>query len=204
MTHALNKLKMPAERARSLDQGEVVGRLRAGDPVALAQIIDLHGGAVHRVARSVLADAHVVEEVAQDVFLELWRRPDRFQSGRGSLRTYLVAVTRNKAIDRLRSHYARSRMTESVLEIAQRSPRQTADTQEEFATREMILAAIGMLPLEQRQALLLAYYGGRTYREVATELDVPEGTIKTRLRQALSALRRSLECDGEESLSSVA
>lgn len=172
-----------------------VERLAKGDDAALGEIVVDHAGAVHRMARSVLADGEVAEEVTQDVFLELWRRPERYDAGRGSLRSYLVGVGRNKAIDRLRSHYARQRMTEAVLKESLGAASQLGGSEEEVAQREMVFAAIRQLPPVQREALVLAYYGGRTYREVSVELGVPEGTIKTRLRQALIALRQTLSTE---------
>ena len=179
---------------RSTD-ADKVERLRQGDNGAMVEILADHSGAVHRMARSVLADGEAVEEVAQDVFLELWKRPERYDAGRGSLRSYLVGVGRNKAIDRLRSHYARQRMTEAVLKESFGAASQLGGSDDEVAQRQILFAAIRQLPPVQREALVLAYYGGRTYREVAVELGVPEGTIKTRLRQALIALRRALSSE---------
>lgn len=185
-------LKDQGIRGADADQ---VKRLRQGDNSAMVEILADHAGAVHRMARSVLADSEVAEEVTQDVFLELWRRPERYDANRGSLRSYLVGMGRNKAIDRLRAHYARQRMTEAVLKESIGAASHLGGSEEESAQREFVFAAIRQLPPVQREALVLAYYGGRTYREVSVELGVPEGTIKTRLRQALITLRRTLSSE---------
>lgn len=171
---------------------DLVARLAEADPRALQEVISAHDGAVHRIVRTILADAGVAEEVAQDVFLELWKRPERYDESRGSLRSYLVAMARNKAIDRIRTHYARQRVTEAVLKESQTSATHVDSSEETVEQRDLIFGAIRKLPAAQREALVLAYYGGRTYREVALELEVAEGTIKTRLRQALISLRHTL------------
>ena len=183
------------ERRTKSDDQLRVERLARGDDSAMVEILADHAGTVHRISRSVLADAEVAEEVTQDVFLELWKRPDRFEPTRGSLRSYLVGVARNKAIDRLRSYYARQRMTEAVLRDSHMSATQLGGSEDEVAQREVLFAGIRQLPQVQREALVLAYYGGRTYRQVAEELGVPEGTVKTRLRQALIGLRRTLNAE---------
>lgn len=154
--------------------------------------MNAHGGAVHRMARSIIGDASSVEEVAQDVFVALWKHPERFDSTRAGLGTYLVAMARNKAIDRLRSYHARDRATDSLVEHTR--TRGNADRSEHHVElRSSLVPLIETLPPMQREALVLAYYGGRTYKQVAQELRVPEGTIKTRLRQALMSMRGALE-----------
>lgn len=164
--------------------------LRAGDEAALEQAMAQHGGAVLRMARNVFADEAAAEEIAQDVFLDLWRRPERFDRSRGNLRTFLVGMARNKAIDRLRTFYVRRRTFDSLAERATlEAPPNEHDALE---LRSDLRDQIDRLPAPQRSALLLAYYGGRTYREVALELGIPEGTAKTRLRHALAGLRAAL------------
>src|SRR3712207_4286465 len=105
----------------STEDAAALERLRLGDNSAMGEILARHAGAVHRITRSILADSQVAEEAAQDVFIELWKRPERVDPSRGSLRSYLVGMGRNKAIDRLRSHYARQRMVQAVLKEAEAS-----------------------------------------------------------------------------------
>lgn len=154
--------------------------------------MELHGGAVHRMARSIIGDTGSVEEVAQDVFVALWKNPDRFDATRAGLGTYLVAMARNKAIDRLRSYHARDRATDSLVEHT-RTRGSASHAEHHVELRSSLVPLIETLPTVQREALVLAYYGGRTYKQVAQELGIPEGTAKTRLRQALLSLRDSLE-----------
>ena len=193
---------MVDEGACSSDR-DMVDRLIGGDTSAMVEVLARHAGAVHRITRSLLADPEVAEEVTQDVFLELWKRPERFEPERGSLRSYLVGIGRNKAIDRLRAHYARQRLTDAVLQEAHASASPLDGPDSELALRDVLFSAIRKLPAVQREALVLAYYGGRTYRQVAEELGVAEGTIKTRLRQALIGLRQELAADVPGGLSNV-
>lgn len=181
----------PPAVGRALDRLRVA-RLQAGEACALQDIMDAHGAAVHRMARSIIGDAGSVEEVAQDVFLALWKNPERFDAARAGLGTYLVAMARNKAIDRLRSHHARDRATDSLVEHT-RTRGTTSHAEHHVELRSSLVPLIETLPPLQREALVLAYYGGRTYKQVAQELHIPEGTAKTRLRQALTFMRGALE-----------
>lgn len=165
--------------------------LRARDEDALAEAMARHSAAVHRMARTVFADEATAEEIVQDVFLDLWRRPERFDRGRGSLQTFLVGMARNKAIDRLRTFYVRRKMLDSLTDMAGITARR--DEHDVVEVRSDLSDQIGKLPGPQREALTLAYYGGRTYKEVALELGIPEGTAKTRLRHALTKLRAMLQ-----------
>lgn len=176
---------------RALDR-LLVDRLSEGESSALQEIMDVHGGAVHRMARSIIGDTGAVEEVAQDVFLALWKHPERFDASRAGLGTYLVAMARNKAIDRLRSYHARDRATDSLVEHT-RAHGTASRAEHHVELRSSLVPLIENLPPSQREALVLAYYGGRTYKQVAQELRIPEGTAKTRLRQALTFMRGALE-----------
>jgi RNA polymerase sigma-70 factor, ECF subfamily len=167
----------------------VVGAIAAGDEHALLQTIAEHGPLLIGLARRITGDAHLAEEIAQDVFVTLWKQADRYDPTRGSLRTFLCAVTRNKATDAIRREESRRRTTAELFREA------------EFATVDPTLESEGKLYLQwvlakltkvQREAIVLAYFGGRTYREVAAELHIPEGTAKTRLRDALAAIRREI------------
>jgi RNA polymerase sigma factor (sigma-70 family) len=169
----------------------LAARLMARDENALREVIDLYGGIVHGMATRVLAEPGLAEEVAQDVFLGLWRRPGAFDPERGSLKTFLVSIARNKAIDLVRREQGHRRLKESLidsLEVRPGAPR--FDTGVE--SRRDINDALSRLSVLQREAIALAYFGGRTYREVALELGVAEGTAKTRLRDGLGKLRNMM------------
>jgi len=174
-------------RKRDVD-AEVVRRLQDGDEDALREAIGLHGEVVLGMARRILFEPTMAEEVAQDTFLTLWRRPGAFDPSRGSLKTFLVGVARNKAIDLVRKEEARSRAGDQLMAEAETA--QTAENPtERLEERREVREALSRLSKVQREAIVLAYFGGRTYREVAAELDVPEGTAKTRLRDGLIKLK---------------
>jgi RNA polymerase sigma-70 factor (ECF subfamily) len=159
---------------------------------ALAEAYRRHAGAVTALARRLLADASMVEEVVQEVFLRLWNRPETFDPERGSLRSYLLAQAHGRAVDLLRSETARRRREE-------RDARRTAeggyDLEREvwdLAVADHVKDALAVLPDDERRPIELAYFGGHTYREVAVLLGQPEGTVKSRIRSGLRRLRGTL------------
>ncbi len=159
---------------------------------ALAEIYRRHGGAVHGLARRVLRSDPPAEEITQEVFLDLWNRPEKFDAERGTLRSYLLARTHGKAVDLVRAEVARRRREE-------RTSRETAtagyDIDHEvwdMAVADQVQEALGALPDELRHPIQLAYFGGHTYREVARILEEPEGTVKSRIRSGLGRLRAGL------------
>jgi RNA polymerase sigma-70 factor (ECF subfamily) len=167
---------------------ELAERLLARDESALRRAIELYGGPVHGMARRVITEPSLAEEVAQDTFLALWRRPGAFDPQRGSLQSFLLGVARNKAVDLVRREESVKRKRESLEAEARATPVEppgSAGVEERHEVRD----ALGRLSPVQREALVLAYFGGRTYREVAEELQIPEGTAKTRLRDGLIRLR---------------
>lgn len=166
-----------------------IGRWRED---ALAEAYRRHGGAVYSLARRVVRDDGMAEEVVQEVFLRLWTSPDRFDPERGSLRSWLLAQAHGRSIDRLRSDGARRQREE-------RDARRTASAGYDLEREAMDLAVADRvsevmenLPPAERQALELAYFDGYTYREVAQILDTPEGTVKSRIRAGLKRLRTDL------------
>jgi len=166
-----------------------IGRWRED---ALAEAFRRHAGAVHALARRVLRDGPTSEEVVQEVFLRLWRAPDRYDPARGSLRSYLLAQAHGRAVDLLRSDSARRRREERE---ALQSAEAGYDLEREIwdlAITDHLQRAVDTLPLDERQAIELAYFGGHTYREVAVMLSQPEGTVKSRIRSGLKRLRLRL------------
>lgn len=160
---------------------------------ALAEAYRRHAGAVFALARRVLSDLAAAEEVVQEVFLRLWTHPDRFDPDRGSLRSYLLAQTHGRSVDLLRSDTSRRRREE-------REARQTAeagyDLEHEvwdLTVADHVKDVVAVLPVAERKAIELAYFGGHTYREVATLLGEPEGTVKSRIRSGLKRMRTALK-----------
>ena len=170
---------------------DLIEALMGRDESALRGVIDLYGDLVYGVARRVLADPHLAEEVAQDTFLALWNRPGAFDPQRGSLQSFLVGIARNKAIDLVRREESRGRARDSLTAEMHTASKRTSP-HEQVDERQEVAAALAQLSPAQQEAIVLAYFGGRTYREVAAELGIPEGTAKTRLRDGLIRLREIL------------
>lgn len=164
--------------------------------VALAEVFRRHGGAVYGLAKRVLNNPTEAEDVTQEVFLRLWNQPDRFDPGRGSLRSFLLAQAHGRAVDAVRSSSSR-RLREA--RDAVRTAESPYDLQHEvwdLALAEQVAQAMGELPEEERRAIELAYFAGRTYREVATLLGQPEGTVKSRIRNGMRRMRAVLSDAG--------
>ena len=167
-------------------------RLFERDESALREAIDTYGEVVYGMARRILVDPSLSEEVAQDTFLALWRRPGAFDPDRGSLQAFLAGIARNKAIDSVRKEESARRSRDALIAESE-APSKNVVMNEHVEERAEMLQALKELSDVQREAVVLAYFGGRTYREVATELGIPEGTAKTRLRDGLTRLRQVLE-----------
>jgi len=166
------------------------------DQEALAEAYRRHAGAVFGLARRLLREQGVAEEIVQDVFLRLWNDPTRFDSQRGSMRSFLLTQTHGRAVDVLRSDTSRRAREERD---ARRTAEGSYDLEREvldLTTSEHIRESLTALPANEREAIELAYYGGFTYREVAVQLATPEGTIKTRIRTGLQRLRGNLAATG--------
>jgi RNA polymerase sigma-70 factor (ECF subfamily) len=159
---------------------------------ALAEAYRRHAGAAFALARRLLGDRDLAEEVLQEVFLRLWNAPERYDAERGSLRSYLLAQTHGRSVDLLRSETSRRRREE-------REARETAehgvDIEREvidLSVADQVKEVVAELPADERRAIELAYFGGHTYRQVAVLLDQPEGTVKSRIRSGLRRMRQGL------------
>ena len=179
-----------ASQVMGSTDGEIVERLMARDEDALREVMSTYGSAVFGMAKRIIADANWAEEVAQDTFIALWRRPGSFDPDRGSLRTFLLGVARNKAVDLVRKETRiRRNVDEIIVQTKEQDEAVTLDASDE---RAEVRSAMRSLTDVQREAIVLAYFGGYTYREVADHLDIPEGTAKSRLRDGLLKMRRAL------------
>jgi len=168
------------------------------DGRALAEIYRRHGGAVWALSRRVLRDDHLAEEVCQTVFCALWEQPERFDPERGSLRSWLLAQAHGRSVDVVRSEEARRRRDERDGRYGS-TPGPESDV--EATVQELDLAAhvrraLDLLGPDERDPIVLAYFGGRSYRDTALALGQPEGTVKSRIRSGLGKLRRALEAEG--------
>ena len=163
---------------------------------ALAEAYRRHAGAVYALARRLLNEQSLAEEVVQEVFFRLWDTPEKFDAARGSLRSYLLAQCHGRAVDLIRSE--QSRRQREVKEHRQRAEAGYDIEHEvwDLAVAEHVREALVDLPEEERRAIELAYFQGHTYREVALILDQPEGTVKSRIRSGMKRMRRSLAAAG--------
>ncbi len=166
------------------------------DADAFAEAYRRHAGAAYGLAWRVLNDRHAAEEIVQEIFLRLWEHPERYEAERATLRTYLLVETRGRCLDALRSRTRRSNREERVNRL---NPAEDYDLELEIwdlTLADQVRAALDSLNAAERRAIDLAYFGRRSYREVATVLGEPEGTVKGRIRAALGKLREHLNAEG--------
>jgi len=169
------------------DDAALLAVVKRGDEYAMASLFDRYSKIVYSVALRVLRDPAAAEDVLQEVFMQIWRSPDGFVATRGSLGGWLAVVARNRSIDALR----RKRRAESVEEIALASDYNLADEAERNMMIEKARSIIHQLPMEQRKTLEMAFFDGLTHTEIAEMTGDPLGTVKSRIRSALSALRKA-------------
>ena len=191
---SVSRMPLLTDRAVPNDETLLAERLRSGDRAALGEVYDRHASVVMAVAFRIVADREQAEDIVHDAFVAAWQKIDRFDPSRGSLRSWIVTIARNRAIDRLRS----ARPSIEIGKADERSMLQTAPnpTWDDALQRlgsSQLRVALGGLPGEQREAIELAYFGGHTYREIATLTGVPQGTANGRLRLALARLRDLLQ-----------
>jgi RNA polymerase sigma-70 factor (ECF subfamily) len=155
----------------------------------MAALYDRYSPVVYSVALRVLGETGAAEDVQQDVFMQLWRNPGAFDSSRGNLGAWLAVITRNRAIDALRKRRPQDDIEDVVLSVA---PDMAADADRSRVATKVRDLLNGM-PAVQRTALEMAYYEGLTHTEIASKTGEPLGTIKTRIRAGLIALRKALE-----------
>ena len=172
---------------------ELLAWSAAGDTDAFADFYDATASRVHGLCRRVLRNTALAEEVTQEVYLEAWRTASRFDPERGTASAWLMTMAHRRAVDRVRSAAASARR-DQTWSVSHTTP--DHDVTSEAATAQLeaarVRAALDHLTENQRRALELAYFGGYTHREVATLLDLPIGTAKTRIRDGLIRLRDKL------------
>lgn len=172
----------------------LTARLAAGDDRALGEAFDQLGRAVYGAALRVLGEWTAAQDVAQDVFVELWSHPDRYDPAVGSLRTYLTVLARRRAIDMVRSELRRIARQERNHRLTPHAGiASPSDEVEAAEAAGVVRAAVRLLPDSQREVVELAYFSGLSYREVALAVGIPEGTAKSRLRLALAKLETALD-----------
>lgn len=165
-----------------------------GDRAAFASLYAETSSRVYGVINAVLRDEAMTQEVTQDVYLEIWRKADTFDATRGTARGWMLSIAHRRAVDRVRSEQAARNRIAKAGALDMQTPfddvsEQVIDTDE----RSRVAERLSTLTDTQRQVINLAYYQGLTYREVASHLGVPEGTVKTRMRDGLIRLRAAME-----------
>jgi RNA polymerase sigma-70 factor (ECF subfamily) len=177
----------------SSDEALVAG-LAAGDQQAAAVFVRRFQRRGDGLARTIVSDPGAAEDVAQEAFTRAWRRAPAYDARRGRVLTWLLTITRNVAIDVVRLKRAQPMDPDAVASRLQLGRRETAsDVQSQVADRELLREAMATLPDEQRRAVVLAAYFGRTAHEIGELEGVPLGTAKTRIRTAMTRLREALE-----------
>jgi RNA polymerase sigma-70 factor (ECF subfamily) len=175
---------------------ELVRRIRAGDRDAVDELYGRYGRRAYSLARRILLDDLLAEDVVQEVFLSVWRNPAAFDGSRATVSSWLMAMVHHKAVDAVRREQSQRRRRDQVEDdLLLREPTAARDVEDQAwssLVAEQVRAALGDLPPAQREALALAYYAGYTQREVAALTGVPLGTVKTRMLSGMRRLRQTL------------
>ena len=191
---------MRGKAYRGLRDGELVELVAQKDAGALEALYERYGRAAYSLARRILTEETLAQDVVQEVFLSLWRDARRFDAGRGTVATYLLSMTHHRAVDVVRreERLRRWRTSDEGLELEADPKVRVEDEVLTSERRAEVRAALGELPPAQREALLLAYFGGYTQREVAALVGVPLGTVKTRMAAGMRKLEEALRDAGRE------
>jgi RNA polymerase sigma-70 factor (ECF subfamily) len=182
---------------KGLDDEELMERLFDRDLQAFRTVYERYGSLVYSTCLRIVRDTQIAEDMVQEIFLRIWRRPESYLPQRGRFVTWLTSVTRNRAVDEIRSRNRRFRHETASPEEQEREvpaaermdPALTAELSDQ---RRLILAALAEIPQEQRQVIELAYFGGFTQQEISERLSQPLGTVKTRIRLGMQKLRSAL------------
>jgi RNA polymerase sigma-70 factor (ECF subfamily) len=183
---------MDADDLQGASDATIVVAISRYRQEALAEAYRRHAGAVFGLARRLLNDVSLAEEIVQEVFLRLWNHPEKFDHERGTLRSFLLAQCHGRSVDLLRSETSRRRREERDVRSAAEAGYDLEHEVLDLTQAERVKAALDQLPDDERHAINLAYFGGHTYREVASILEQPEGTVKSRIRAGLRRLRVEL------------
>ena len=181
-----------ADRHPRAADAALADRLLSGDQEALSDAYHMYGARVYRVAYGLLRREELAQDVTQEVFVRLWKRPERYDADRGALASFLQLDAHGRSVDLIRSEEARSKReiaNERLSSDYQLSPEEEAMKR---VTSERVRHALDQLKETERNPIAMAFYLGYSYRKVADVLGVPEGTVKSRIRSGLAKLRESL------------
>jgi RNA polymerase sigma-70 factor (ECF subfamily) len=183
-----------AGRYPLLADEDLIPLVADGDAEAFASLYDRHGRVAYSLAYRLMGGRQAAEDLVQEAFIKVWRSAGGYRAGRGSVRTWILAIVRNRAIDQLRSDASRRRTREEVEASAPTSyPSEAFAETWRNTQQERVREALRRLPREQMRILELAYFSGYTHMEIAERLSLPLGTVKGRLRSGLKKLRNHTE-----------
>ena len=179
---------------RVLADEELMHLVRAGDAQAFEIVFDRHSGAAFSLAYRMCGRQAMAEDIVQEAFVSLWRSGARYDATRGSVRTWVLSVVRNRTIDAFRRESAKGSRDVSEEGIAERmaAPELTEAEVERRDEARQVRKALVELPPDQRQVIELAYFGGFTHSQIADMLELPSGTVKGRMRLGLTKMRLAL------------
>ena len=181
-------------KAASFPEAELIGRVGRRDKAAFSELYDRYSQLVINIAWRILKERQEAEDTLQEVFLQVWNDAATFDSSRGTVSSWLITISRSRAIDRLRSRKSRM-ISDPIIEEtfeSMKGPMAVESLDEMIESRLLVSMAITSLSSEQRVAIELAYYEGMTQSEIAENLKEPLGTVKTRIRNGLMKLREIL------------
>jgi RNA polymerase sigma-70 factor (ECF subfamily) len=188
-------MKIRASKAERLADEELMPQIGEKDPDAFEVFYDRHGGVAYSLAYRIVGERGAAEDVVQEAFISIWRSGARYDRARGSVRSWMLGIVRNRAIDFLRSKAGRAPKLDfdddAVLEHRPAAELTDAEALRRETTHEL-RGALGELPGEQSKVIELAYFGGFSHSEIATMLEVPLGTVKGRMRLGLDKIRGEL------------
>lgn len=186
----------PANDDRSQEQARLVGAMAKGDKSAMASLYDQLSGPLYSLAYRMLGDATEAQDLTQDIFLQLWRTAAAYDPSRGSVFSWAVTLTRNRAIDRIRMRQRRTEILSAAApDLQPAAPAGEGDSAAALWLREKsatVRRALAELAPDQQQAIELAFFAGLTQQEIAERLKEPLGTIKARIRRGLLKLKDRL------------
>jgi RNA polymerase sigma-70 factor (ECF subfamily) len=188
-------LLMPSsDEMRRMADEELMPLAAAGDALAFETVYDRHGGAAFSLAYRITGNRATAEDAVQEALISMWRSGARYTPERGSVRTWILGIVHNRAIDVVRRNlvHQRRRASDAGLEETQEAPDRTDLEAARRDEADTVRAAIGELPDEQERVIELAYFSGFTHTQIAEMLEMPIGTVKGRMRLGLEKLRRTL------------
>jgi RNA polymerase sigma-70 factor (ECF subfamily) len=174
----------------SSEDVELIGRIQKRDQTALVELYERYSGLVYNMAMQVLGNEHSAEEVTQDIFFQVWRWPEKWDAQKGRFTSWLLTVTRYTSIDTLRQQNRQPPLSPHSLDDLAKLLTKKSPVEDDRRDNGVLLRSLmGDLPNEQRDIIMMAYFRGMTHSEIAEQLNLPLGTVKSRIRLGLQKLK---------------